>query len=325
MVESGAVGIIANPFSGRDIRRLVAYGSVMDNMGKVRLIQRLLAGLREAGVRQVYYMPDPASLVPAALEGMRPADQEGLHLTPVLEEVRGESEETSRAAAAMARLGVGAIVTLGGDGTNRLVAAAAGRIPLMPLSTGTNNTFPAWMEPTLAGLAAGRVAVWGPGRGPGPGCRQEKVLRLRVGEQTDLALVDIALLQGDTLGARAVWEPASIRELVITQGQPTAIGLSAIAGQVCPVGRAEPAGAYLQFGRGTPVRAAIASGRFATLEVAAWRRLACGQTVELAPGPGVLALDGERLWTVPPGVRPMVELSAAGPVVINPAAVLAAN
>lgn len=319
MTDTRAVGIIANPFSGRDIRRLVAYGSVMDNMSKVRILQRLMAGIVEAGVRQIYYMPDPVSLVPTAFEGMQPGDRAGARISPVLELIRGESGETAEAAARMARLGVGAVVTLGGDGTNRLVAGQIGQTPLMPLSTGTNNTFPASLEPTIAGLATGKVAR----DGPGPGCRREKLIRLFLGAESDIALVDLAVLHGSYLGAGAVWEPEAIRELVVTQGTPTAIGLSAIAGRVCPVDRQGPFGAHIRLGSGESIRAPIGPGKFASLRVAAAERIACGEVIQLTEGPGLLALDGERLWTIPSGVRAQVTLSDEGPVVIDPARVLA--
>ena len=51
------------------------------------------------------------------------------------------------------------IVVLGSDGTNRVVAAASADVPLVSISTGTNNAFPRPVEPTVAGLAAGLVAI----------------------------------------------------------------------------------------------------------------------------------------------------------------------
>lgn len=315
---SAVVGIIANPFSGKDIRRLVAYGSTMDNLGKVRTLQRVLAGLREAGVRQVLYMPDPAALVPSAFDAMRPDDREGMEIIPVLEVIRGKSEESALATAAMVRQGVGAIITLGGDGTNRLVAAEAGEVPILPIAAGTNNAFSTWIEPTIAGLAAGLVAM-----GSTAGCRREKWMWVTVRTRSEVALVDVAFLRGDHTGAGAIWEPELLQELVVTQGLPHAIGLSAIAGQVCPLRREEPAGVYIRFGPGRAIRAPITPGRFETLSVAASSRISAGSTIQLGPGPGVLALDGERLLTVPAGVRPAVSLEPEGPVVIDPAAVLA--
>ena len=42
----------------------------------------------------------------------------------------------------MKELNVSCIVTLGGDGTNRVVAKGCGSVPILPISTGTNNVFP---------------------------------------------------------------------------------------------------------------------------------------------------------------------------------------
>ena len=50
-------GIVANPASGRDIRRLVAGASVFGNADKAGMVFRLLAGLGAAGVERVLMMP----------------------------------------------------------------------------------------------------------------------------------------------------------------------------------------------------------------------------------------------------------------------------
>jgi len=55
---STTVGIIANPASGKDIRRLTAHGSVFDNNEKVNIVRRVLLGLEAAGVSEALYMPD---------------------------------------------------------------------------------------------------------------------------------------------------------------------------------------------------------------------------------------------------------------------------
>ena len=62
------VGIIANPASGKDIRRLVAYGSVFDNQEKVRIVRRVLLGLAAVGVERICYMPDYFGIVGRALD-----------------------------------------------------------------------------------------------------------------------------------------------------------------------------------------------------------------------------------------------------------------
>ena len=58
----GSVGIIANPASGKDIRRLVAHGSIFDNNEKINIIQRVLLGLDALGIERVMAMPDISAL-----------------------------------------------------------------------------------------------------------------------------------------------------------------------------------------------------------------------------------------------------------------------
>ena len=61
------VGIIANPASGRDIRRLVTGASVFGNADKAGMVMRLLVGLGACGVPRVLLMP-AADGLSAALE-----------------------------------------------------------------------------------------------------------------------------------------------------------------------------------------------------------------------------------------------------------------
>src|SRR5205807_2535843 len=71
------------------------------------------------------------------------------------------SLDTERAARLLVDMGVGCIITLGGDGTNRLVARASGEVPLTAVSTGTNNVFPSMGEggqKVLAPIAPGLLA-----------------------------------------------------------------------------------------------------------------------------------------------------------------------
>ena len=47
MTERTLVGIIANPASGKDIRRLVAHGSTFDNNEKINIVRRVLLGAHD--------------------------------------------------------------------------------------------------------------------------------------------------------------------------------------------------------------------------------------------------------------------------------------
>ena len=149
------VGIIANPASGKDIRRLVAYGSVFDNQEKIRIVRRVLLGLQAAGIHRIAYMPEYFGIVERALDGLQvnmAAERLGFA-------TKADQRDSTRAAQMLAEQGADCIVTLGGDGTNRVVAKGAGQVPILPLSTGTNNVFPLMIEGTVAGLAAGLIAM----------------------------------------------------------------------------------------------------------------------------------------------------------------------
>ena len=64
------VGIIANPNSGKDIRRLVAYGSVFNNIEKINIIKRILMALDALEVKEVYIMPDDSGLGLRAMDDL---------------------------------------------------------------------------------------------------------------------------------------------------------------------------------------------------------------------------------------------------------------
>jgi predicted polyphosphate/ATP-dependent NAD kinase len=52
------IGIIANPTSGKDIRRLVVQALVVSNREKVNIVKRVLIGAHAVGAREVMIMPD---------------------------------------------------------------------------------------------------------------------------------------------------------------------------------------------------------------------------------------------------------------------------
>ena len=67
---TGLIGIIANPASGKDIRRLVAHGSVFENHEKINIIRRALRGLDALGIRHVLAMGDAFGLITRARDGL---------------------------------------------------------------------------------------------------------------------------------------------------------------------------------------------------------------------------------------------------------------
>lgn len=156
------VGIIANPTSGKDIRRLVGQALVIGNREKVNIVKRVLIGLHSAGVQEVCIMPDRLGIGSQSVHDLKPRHPQVVEGVKIIDMVLQDSgEDTTRAAAALREMGAQAIITLGGDGTVRVAAKGAGEVPILPISTGTNNVLPKFIEGTVAGLAAGRFAISG--------------------------------------------------------------------------------------------------------------------------------------------------------------------
>lgn len=118
-----AVGIIANPASARDIRRLVADGSAVTTNDKANLIRRLMVGLARTEVSRVLSMRDLSGLSAAVVRARSsPSGRAWPMLEFVDHEITQTAADTRMAVKMMLEAGVGAIVVLGGDGTNRVVA-----------------------------------------------------------------------------------------------------------------------------------------------------------------------------------------------------------
>lgn len=305
--------IIANPASGKDIRRLVAHGSVFDNQEKVRMVRRLLLGLERAGVERVVYMPEGYGIVPRALNAIRPA----MVVEPLEMPVRGGQEDSLRAAEIMETLGAGVVIVLGGDGTSRAVCKGLIRMPILPLSTGTNNVFPFMLEATIAGLAAGLVAAGRIERDAA--CVRSTVLEILVdGVVVDLALVDAAVYEDVFVASRAVWDMSKVSKLCLTRCRPDSIGLSAVGGQLELIRPEEPRGLALDLGAGGQrVMAAIAPGLFEEVGIARREIMTPGQLYPIEHSPCLIALDGEREVSVRRGSTAAIRLSLSGPWVVD--------
>ncbi|MDP9365544.1 MAG: NAD(+)/NADH kinase [Chloroflexota bacterium] len=325
---SGLVGIVANPASGKDIRRLVAHGSTFDNNEKINIVRRVLTGLAATGVGRVAYMPDTHAIVPRAAAGT----DLGLALVPLPMPTLGAPSDSFEAARRLADLGAGAIVTLGGDGTNRLVAKGCADVPLVPISTGTNNVFPRMVEGTLAGLAAGLVAtgvVGGRARDDRAVRRLPRLDVLVDGEPRDAALIDVATIRPSPVGARALWDPRLLSEVVLSRVAAAEIGLASLGGLLFPHSCARPAGVHLVVVEGSGSRtllAPLAPGLIRLVAIAAAALLPPGATVELARMPCTVALDGEREFEIVSSRQTLsVELNPSGPRTVDIEATLQAG
>lgn len=329
MSDEVTVGVVANPASGRDIRRLVAGASVFDNSEKGNMVYRLMVGLGAVGVERILMMPAASGLSDALDRTLRSHAAGGRSALPDLElvemTIRHSARDTVDAVEEMGRRGVAVIVVLGGDGTNRLVARHCRDIPLCTLSTGTNNVFPAMREATVAGLATGLVAT---GEVEGEALRREKILRVGVNGEADrdCALVDVAISADRFVGARALWRPGEISEIFVTSASPDAVGLSSVAGLLDPTPRSAPYGLHLRLTdpqeAETVLTVPLAPGLVVPVGVAEKSRMQPGEMIEIEPMSGSVALDGEREIEVGPKDRVEVRLDTNGPLIIDVEAVM---
>jgi hypothetical protein len=212
------------------------------------------------------------------------------------------------------------------------------------LSTGTNNAFPIWCEPTVAGLAAALVASgvvaiddvstraklvhvaveqaahnrstdrWDPRSG--------------VSDAPDVALIDAAAVADPFVGSLELFEPATMRGLVLTRADPAAIGFSAVGGLLHPVSAADDVGLYVALcdpARATGcLKAATAPGHIATVGFDHFRLVELGEPVTIE-GPTILAFDGERKRRLLDGDRATLTVRRDGPRVIDVGLVMRHN
>jgi predicted polyphosphate/ATP-dependent NAD kinase len=323
------VGMVANPLSGRDIRRLVTQASVFPTAEKANMIQRMLTAFGAVGVQRVLLGTDLGGIsasVLRAIQRRRPQDAPWPEVDFLDgQPIRQTAQDTVDAVRRMVTAGARVIVCLGGDGTARVAAAAAGDVPMLALSTGTNNVFPAVREATIAGLAAGLVAT---GAVPAEDATtRAKLLEVQVGGRTETALVDVAVSTERHVGARAVWDPATVTQLFCAFAEPDAIGLSSVLGQLAPVARDQPHGVTARLATDAPrqVLAPIAPGLVVPVGVREIEPMHPGTVHLVDAHAGVVAVDGERELTFGPGEPPSVRLRADGPRCVDVPAVLAVS
>jgi predicted polyphosphate/ATP-dependent NAD kinase len=310
---NSSVGIIANPASGRDIRRLVAHGSVFDNQEKINIIRRVLKALDEVDIKQVFIMPDFAGLGIRAIEDL----DLSLRVSLLDMEAEGSQNDSSLAASLLAKRGVGCMITLGGDGTNRAVAKTCGDVPLVPISCGTNNVFPYLVEGTIAGLAAGLVAA-GQVEIRDVTFHAPKLEILQDGETKDIALVDVVVTDDLFTGVRAVWDVNKVKEIFLARSKPSAIGFSSVGGYVCPLPLFSGEGLHLVIGPGKKrIKSAIAPGQICWVSISSYRKFGRGEEIIIQNNPAMIALDGEREISIRPKERWSVRINPEGPRVVD--------
>ncbi|MDO9315256.1 MAG: NAD(+)/NADH kinase [Burkholderiaceae bacterium] len=310
------IGIIANPVSARDVRRVIANASGLQISERVNIVLRVLSTVRSLGIKRVLMMPDRGGIRSMLLRHLK-REHNLHHAFPEVEflDINATStvDDTILAAKMMGEAGVRAIVVLGGDGTHRAVIKGCTSVPIAGLSTGTNNAFPEMRESTVAAMA---VALYATGRiGASEALAGNKVLHVSIndGEREDIALVDAVISTDRYVGSRALWKTDHLRAAYLTFADPQAIGLSALGGLLQPVGRRESGGLVVHLSddpatRKIGLRVPIAPGMIREAGIAGWEPMPAGRPFDVALSAGIVALDGEREMPFGPNDRVRITL-----------------
>jgi hypothetical protein len=320
---TGTVGVIVNPVAGKDIRRLVSGAGHTSDTTKMGIVRRVVAGAAESGARRVLLADDPHRLARRAVDRLDLPD--GVEVELLSDHVTGTRSDTIGVAREFADRSVGAVVALGGDGTCRDVATGWPDAPIIPISTGTNNVYPAAIDGTSAGVAAGLVASGRVELARVAQPTKRLLVHVEPGDDReaidDIALVDVALVDASFVGARAVRDPRSIVAIVAAIGRPASTGLSSVIGRLHPVDRSTQGGVYVRTTAPDEaalrtVRVPLSPGLFDDLSVAEVQPLDDGDEVVLK-GPGVLAFDGERDLPIGAAAVVTITVGRSGPRVID--------
>ncbi len=284
------IGFIANPESGKDIRRIISDAFTFNNFEKLNIIKRIVRIALSDKSTEFVFMPDPFGF------GQYIREEFGDRIKILGFPPSGESD-TEKAAKIMGEIGVCCVVTLGGDGTNRLVAKTIGDIPIIPVATGTNNAFPFMSDGSTIGMLLYAISKIGIKQSE---LKRQKRIEIFKGDALiDIALVDVAITKEEFVGSKAVFEASKLRELFVAFSNWDRIGLSSIFAFSMPVGRDMPMGGHCTFGSGGRlVSAPILPGKLVQLSVRSLEKIPLDIPYKIKYVPSIIAADGERIVKV---------------------------
>lgn len=294
------VGIVANPISARDIRRIVSYAGNLTINDRANIVLRILAGMAKTGVKKAFIMPENGGI---RTQLIRTISREKINKTvefPDIEylemPITASSEDSFMATRLLREKKVDAIAVLGGDGTHRCVVSECGNIPISGISTGTNNAFPETREPTVTGLGIGLAAT---GKVPADKAfSKNKFIEVYKNGEKEIALVDVAIVTEKFVGARAIWKTDNFRDLFVTFGEPQGIGMSSIMGLLDPISRSDSFGGRIKLCMSDKanfsILSPIAPGLIRNVGIKSFERMHEDKKYKPSVKSGSIALDGER-------------------------------
>lgn len=290
-----SVGIVVNPHAAGDVRRLTSLAPNLQLGQRTSITARVLSGVAAAGVRRVISMSEPYDIVGRATQVLARVEHDShLRIESTSSGPAVDASGTRRAATELRERDVACVITVGGDGTVRAVAAGWPEAVLVPVAGGTNNTVSVTAGPEAAGLAAGLYAHdpirWR--------AHVERRTALEVSDDrgtVHLAVADVALTSHRWTGSHAFWEPAVLLEAVLARADASRTGLASVGGWLARLADGEVL--HVRFGAGgRTVLAPLGPGRFVPLEVRDWQIVGAGHrfVITAPPGASTIAFDGER-------------------------------
>jgi hypothetical protein len=311
------LGIIVNPFSGRDVRRVAARASTSDHHEKQQQVTRLVLGAFSAGVEKIYLAHEPFRINEKAVENLPERDRIEILKFPLTH----GADDTRTMCHLMWEAGCRVFVVLGGDGTSRIVAGEISDATILPLSTGTNNVFPYRLEASVAGMAAGFVAS---GQISSDECSRCKRIKVSEGEETEIALIDAVLLHNDMIGSLLPFAAEDIDTIVLTRAEPASIGISPIGGYLIPTGHHDDHGVIAKCSgqASRRINVPISPGLHVDVGIIGAQKVELEELVQFK-GPGILAFDGDRAMKLLDGETASAVISRDGPRIIEAEKIMA--
>jgi hypothetical protein len=305
-----AIALAVNPRAGTDIRRFSTFAASGSYAEKVQTALRLITAASAMGAGEFILMPDYSGIANEInLQLLRHGIKSLIHDMRVNE----TANDTAQFTADMHSLGCGCIISLGGDGTARAIAKESKKMPLLPVSTGTNNVYPYMIEGTAGGIAAAGIAS---GEYPEDEvCIKDKQIEVSInGVFRDIALVDAVVSSNPLTGAKALQNKDELLHIISTRCHPATIGFSAITGSRCIVTDRDDFGVSLPLKRGGLYIAPISSGVLTEVQSGDPHKVLPGEALAItADINGTIALDGERELTFVKGDELSFKITRGGP------------
>lgn len=313
------IGIIANPASGKDIRRLVSHATVIDNNEKVNIIERIILGAQKFGVEKIYIMPDSFMMGYQVQDKLLLSEELNVEIEVLDFKIKAAPKDTEIAAEMLEKMDIGCVVVLGGDGTNRLVAKHLKNVPLIGLSTGTNNAYPEMIEGTIAGMAAAAIAS--DSIEIRSTCCRDKIIEIyRNDIFVDIALMDAVISDEWVVGAKAIWDMTQIKQIIVSKCHPASIGFSSIIGVNQCIGPQDDFGGSIilnQEGK-NHFYAPIAAGKIVAISADEVEIMHLNQPLNWqAAYKGIIAVDGEREIKFEKGDQLSFHIVRKGPIHVD--------